>query len=94
MGKPRPALVVMDDALITTSTRLVIVPFTSTIQDAPLVRVTILPSTANGLKVTSQAMVDRITSLPREKVGRAIGQLEADAVDRVLGLVLLMIGAK
>ena len=84
----------MDDALITTSTRLVIVPFTSTIQDAPLVRVTILPSTANGLKVTSQAMVDRITSLPREKVGRAIGQLEADAVDRVLGLVLLMIGAK
>ena len=84
----------MDDALITTSTRLVIVPFTSTIQDAPLVRVTILPSTANGLKVTSQAMVDRITSLPREKVGRAIGQLEADAVDRVLGLVLMMIGAK
>lgn len=94
MGKPRPAIVLMETALIAISSRLVIVPLTSTLQDASFIRVTINPSAANGLKVVSQAMIDRVTSLNRDKVGHFIGDLEQDRFDEVLSFVLVMMGAK
>ncbi|WEK06792.1 MAG: type II toxin-antitoxin system PemK/MazF family toxin [Candidatus Devosia phytovorans] len=93
-GKPRPAIVLMETALIAVSSRLVILPLTSTLQEASFIRVTIEPSLANGLKITSQAMVDRLTSVDRHKIGQVIGQLEDEKLNEVLGFVLLMMGAR
>ncbi|MGH8133941.1 MAG: type II toxin-antitoxin system PemK/MazF family toxin [Steroidobacteraceae bacterium] len=82
-GKPRPALVVQADLFNTTHNSVTLLPLTSTLVDAPLFRMTIDPSRRNGLTRVSQIMVDKIISVPREKVGAAIGRLEDDVMLRV-----------
>ncbi len=47
---------------------------TSHLQDAPLLRLTVDPSDTNGLKARSQVQVNRLLSLPSEKVGQPIGR--------------------
>src|ERR1700677_2123241 len=74
-GKPRPAIVIQSDWLKATDSVLVAL-LTSTLVDAPLYRLQIEPSETNGLKVTSQVMVDKILALPREKCGRVIGRID------------------
>ena len=48
-GKPRPAVIVQSDWLIATD-RVLVALLTSALVDAPLYRLTIEPSDANGLK--------------------------------------------
>ena len=55
--------------------------------DAPLIRVTVVPSEQNGLRMPSQIAVDKMFTVRREKIGRPIGQLEDElmvAVNRSL----------
>jgi mRNA interferase MazF len=82
-GKPRPALVVQADLFNGTHSSVTLLPLTSTIVDTPLFRMTIDPNRANGLTRVSQIMVDKIITVPRDKVGASIGRLEDDAMQRV-----------
>jgi len=75
-GKPRPALVVQSDAFQALAS-VTVLRITRDLNDWPLFRVTVEPSRANGLKRTSQIMVDKTAALPREKIGQRIGRLEA-----------------
>jgi len=87
----RPALVVQSDLFNPTHASLVICPITSHSVDAPLFRLTISPSQENGLKTESQLMVDKITAINRERIGKRIGRLidtELAEVDRALLLWL------
>ena len=89
-GKPRPATVIQSDWLTGTDSILVCL-ITSTLRDAPLFRLTVEPTTANGLRRVSQIMVDKILALPRVKCGPVIGRLEVDTLsglNRMLALVL------
>jgi mRNA interferase MazF len=63
---------------------------TSTLRDAPLLRLTIDPSAA-GLARPTQVMVDKIVTVRQSKVGRAVGHLsEPDvvALNRLLAFVI------
>ena len=82
-GNSRPALVVQADLFNATHSSVTLLPLTSTLVDAPLFRMTIDPSRRNGLTHVSQIMVDKIVSVPREKVGAAIGRLEDDVMLRI-----------
>lgn len=82
-GKPRPALVVQADLFNATHSSVTLLPLTSTVVDAPLFRMTIDPNRDNGLTRVSQIMVDKVITIPREKVGASIGRLEDDAMLRV-----------
>lgn len=82
-GKPRPALVVQADLFNATHSSVTLLPLTSTVVDAPLFRMTIDPNRDNGLTRVSQIMVDKVITVPREKVGASIGRLEDDAMLRV-----------
>jgi len=62
--------------------------------EAPLFRVPVKPSAGNGLKKTSQAMADKLTTLRRERIGAVIGQLDADDLARVEGAVLRWLGLR
>jgi mRNA interferase MazF len=91
-GKPRPALVVQDDAFAELSA-VTVLRLTSELNDWSLFRVTIEPTPENGLRKPSQVMIDRGIALPRSKVGPAFGQLSTDdmmavsqALYRFLGL--------
>jgi mRNA interferase MazF len=89
-GKPRPAAVIQSGWLIGTDSVLVAL-LTSEIVDAPLYRLTIEASDANGLKTPSQIMIDKIVAIPREKCGRVIGRLnesERIALNHMLAVVV------
>ena len=58
-------------------------PLTSTIVDAPLFRITLDPSRQNGLNRVSQIMVDKVLTLPREKIGKRAGHLGEKIMIRV-----------
>jgi mRNA interferase MazF len=90
-GKPRPALVVQSDLFNPTHASIVICPITSHLIDAPLFRLTMRPSRENGLKAESQIMVDKMTAISRDRIGKRIGRLmdaELAQVDRALSLWL------
>lgn len=74
-GKPRPALVIQADAFAEHSS-VAVLPVTSMLVDAPLLRVTVQPNTENGLQKPSQVMVDKILTIKRDKVGVAFGRLD------------------
>ncbi|MDD2748188.1 MAG: type II toxin-antitoxin system PemK/MazF family toxin [Acidithiobacillus sp.] len=89
-GKPRPALVIQAN-LFGEHTSVTVLPITSTLVAAPLLRVTVQPSAENGLQKPSQVMVDKAMTVKREKAGPAFGRIDADAmveVERCLAVFL------
>ena len=89
-GKPRPALIIQSD-LFDAHPSISILPVTGELRDAPLFRVAVEPSDSNGLRKRSQVMVDKIQTVSRSKVGKAIGHLEQEtlvAVNRALAVFL------
>ncbi len=89
-GKPRPALVIQANQFSEHASATVL-PITSTLFSAPLLRVTIQPAAENGLQKPSQVMVDKAMTVKRDKVGPAFGRIDADAlveVERCLAVFL------
>jgi mRNA interferase MazF len=82
-GKPRPALIIQADVFDDIHASVSVVPLTSTIIDAPPFRITLDPSRQNGLNRVSQIMVDKVLTLPREKIGKRIGHLGNTLMARV-----------
>ena len=91
-GKPRPALVVQSDFFNATHASVTVMPVTTTIVDTPLFRLAIEPSTTNGLRSLSQIMVDKLTTVRAARVGKTIGHLEDDAMQRVNRALALWCG--
>ena len=75
-----------------THASVTVVPVTSTIVDTPLFRVTVEPSRRNGLRLVSQIMVDKVTTVRRERLGQTIGRLEEDVMLRVSRALALWFG--
>jgi mRNA interferase MazF len=90
-GKPRPAVVVQSDWLNTNDSVLVAL-FTSTLADAPIYRLSVEPSETNGLKVTSQVMVDKIIPVIRHKCGKVIGQLDEGSLIALNHMISVVVG--
>ena len=91
-GKPRPAVIVQKDAFPSSHASLVIRQMTSDLSDAPDFRVTINPSPSNGLRVRSQTMADKPTTIRRERAGRIIGRLAAEDIGRLNTALALVMG--
>jgi mRNA interferase MazF len=90
-GKPRPALIVQSDLFNATHASLLVCLLTSDRIDAPLFRLDIAPTPANGLQEASQIMVDKLLALPRERVRARLGAADDEtmlAVNRAIALVL------
>jgi len=89
-GKPRPALVIQADPF-SEHASVTILPITSTLVAAPLLRVPVQPSAENGLRKPSQVMVDKAMTVKRDKLGPAFGRIGADTllqVERCLAVFL------
>lgn len=74
-GKPRPAVVVQSNLFNSTHTSVTLCPLTTHLLDAPLFRLSLVPSAANGLKHPSQIMIDKISSLKTNKIREKVGRL-------------------
>lgn len=89
-GKPQPALVVQADHFADLPA-ITVLPITSTLIDAPFLRILIEPDERNGLVKPSQVMADEPQTPPRNKLGPAFGHLDdmtTAAVSRALALFL------
>lgn len=89
-GKPRPALILQSD-LFSALGSVTLCLLTTDIVDAPLFRLTVEPSPANGLLQTSQIMIDKIVTVPQDTIGARIGGLDRDIMvraDRSLAVFL------
>lgn len=90
-GKPRPVVIVQDDRFDTTAS-ITVCAFTSDPSDAPLFRLLIEPDAANDLKLPSRLMVDKITTVPKAKLGAKVGVLKAEDVARLNRAILVFLG--
>jgi mRNA interferase MazF len=87
-GKPRPALVVQSD-LFAEHPSLTVLPVTSHLVEAPLLRVGI--GAESGLQLLSQIQIDKPQTPRRERIGRVIGRVDRAtlaAVNRGLAVFL------
>ncbi|MGH7127699.1 MAG: type II toxin-antitoxin system PemK/MazF family toxin [Planctomycetaceae bacterium] len=77
-GEPRPAVIVQTDAFPAGHASVIVCQMTSELSDAPDFRVTIDPSSTNGLRARSQVMADKPVTIRRQRIGRRIGHLNDD----------------
>jgi len=82
-GKPRPALVVQSDLFNETHPTVMLCLITSELRQAPIFRLTVEPTAANGLKQTSQVQIDKVMSVLRERIGTSFGRLDDAAMVKV-----------
>ena len=82
-SKPRPAVVVQSDDFNATHASITICPITSDVVDAQLFRVTLPAGQRTGLETASQVMVDKIVSVPREAIDKAIGHCGSIEMDSI-----------
>lgn len=90
-GKPRPAVIVQDDRFDATRS-LAICGFTSSAIEAPLLRLLVEPSKRNGLTEPSRLMADKITTVPRAKLGKRVGRLDDEDMLRLNRAILVFLG--
>jgi mRNA interferase MazF len=90
-GKPRPAIVVQDNAFEATAS-VTICPLTTYVIEAPLIRLPIEPSAGNGLKAASHAMIDKITTVSKRKLEDHIGHLSDEDILRLNRAVIVFLG--
>ena len=88
IGKPRPALIIQADAFANHTTVTVLL----VTSDAPLLRFTLEASGANGLRLTSQVMIDKAMTLMRAKLGTAFGRVDGDAMIEVERRLAVFLG--
>jgi mRNA interferase MazF len=91
VGKPRPAIIMQDDAFSGTAS-ITVCPLTTHVIDAPLIRLPIEPSDRNGLRAASHVMIDKITTVSKKKLESRIGHLSAEEIVRVNRAVVVFLG--
>ena len=90
-GKPRPAVVVQDDSFDATAS-VTICAFTTDPTEAALFRIPIEPTERNGLRIPCNLMVDKLTTIPKRKVGEHIGRLDDEDVVRLNRAIMVFLG--
>ena len=90
-GKPRPALIIQA-GLFSHLASKTLIPLTSDLMDLPLFRYTITPTKENNLKKTSQAMVDKIHTVPNDKISKPFGKVSSSQLIEIERLVAVFLG--
>jgi mRNA interferase MazF len=90
-GKARPVAVIQDDSFDATDS-ITVCAFTTDTTDAPLFRLAVAPNERNGLHVLSRLMVDKVTTVPKSKVGAQIGRLDDEDILRLNQALMVFLG--
>lgn len=90
-GQSRPVVIVQDDSFDVTGS-ITICACTTDPTEAPLFRVPVVPNERNGLRSSSRLMVDKITTVPKSKIGERIGRLDDEDMVRLNQAVMVFLG--
>ena len=81
-GKPRPALVIQGNAFNQMQS-VTLLPLTSDLFSAALIRVDVAPTRSNDLQRRSQVMVDKAATISRTRIGQQIGRLDTETMGAI-----------
>lgn len=90
-GKPRPVVIIQDDRFDATGS-VTVCALTTDPTEAPLIRLPVVPDDHNGLREASILMVDKVTTVPRSKLGERIGRLADQDMVRLGRAVVVFLG--
>ena len=76
-GKPRPAVIIQDDRFDANDS-IVVCPLTTDPTPAPIFRLPVRPSSQSGVRALCWMMVDKVTAVPRKRLGSLVGSLNSD----------------
>lgn len=82
----------MQDDRFDATAALTICGFASDPAAAPLFRLAIEPNETNGLPAPCRLMVDKITTVPKAKIGAHLGRLDDEDIVRLNRAVLVFLG--
>lgn len=91
VGKPRPVVIIQDDRFDATDS-VTVCAFTTDPTEAPLIRIAVSPDHHNGLRSASSLMVDKVTTVPRSKLGEKSGSLADEDMVRLGRAVVVFFG--
>ena len=90
-GKPRPAVIVQDDRFDAAAS-VTVCAFTTDETEAPLFRLPVSPSDGNGLRSVLRLMVDKLTTVSKERLGKRLGRLDGPDMMRMNRAMLVFLG--
>jgi mRNA interferase MazF len=90
-GKPRPVVIVQDDRFDATAS-VTVCAFTTALVDAPLLRIPVEPNPTNGLRLPFHLMIDKLTTIPKSKVGSRIGSIDPEDLVRLNQALIVFLG--
>ncbi|QOR71574.1 type II toxin-antitoxin system PemK/MazF family toxin [Ruania alkalisoli] len=89
-SKPRPALIVQDDAFAQTGS-VTVLPLTTSLTDAPLLRLRLRSGEA-GLTRHSDIMIDKLTTVRRSSVGTRVGRVSTERLVEIERALMAFLG--
>jgi mRNA interferase MazF len=90
-GKPRPAVIVQEDRFDATNS-ITLCVFTTDPTEAPLLRMLVEPTDRNGLSIASRVMIDKVTTVPKSRLGKRIGKLQDEDIVRLNRALTVFLG--
>jgi mRNA interferase MazF len=90
-GKLRPAVILQDDRFDMTRS-VTVCGLTTNTTDAPLFRLPVTPSEANGLRAECRLMVDKTTTVRRLRLGTRIRRLADKDIVRLNRVLVVFLG--
>jgi len=92
-GKPRPAIVVQDDAFSSLNS-VTVMPLTGTLRNSPLIRLTVEPTPENGLQRRSQVMIDKMGTADRGRIRQRIGRIDGQTMQAADAALIRFLGLR
>jgi mRNA interferase MazF len=89
--KPRPAVILQDDRFDATDS-ITVCAFTTDPASAPLFRLLVKPTERNGLKAPSRLMVDKVSTVPKARLGAQVGTLGDEDMVRLNRALIVFLG--
>ena len=82
----------MQDDSFDATDSITICALTTDETEAPLFRLVVQPTDRNGLRLACRIMVDKITTVPKSKVGARAGRLDDEDILRLNQAMLVFLG--
>ena len=89
--KPRPVLIIQDDRFADTDS-VTVCPITSDPTRADLLRIALEPTSDNGLRHRSCVMADKVSTIPRARLGTRLGRIDRGSLSDVERAILVFLG--
>lgn len=90
-AKPRPAVIVQDNRFDANDS-IVVCPLTTDPTPAPIFRLPVQPSVQSGLRTPCRLMVDKLTAVPRRRLGKLVGALTSEEVKALNRAIFILLG--